>query len=149
MAKKRKSPFQRSGQFHRVYRDMFESDAYRSLCCVERCLLHELQALYLPSRNDVFLSVRDAAFRLGVHKDTASKAFYVLEKTGFIRLTRGQLWQQKLSREWRLTFEPYKDREPTDNWRLFKKPDVGPNSRDKVSQSKGQNDFKMIPKGDE
>lgn len=149
MARKFKSKVDRSGQFHRIYRDMFESDAYRSLRCVERCLLHELHALYLPSRNDVFLSVRDAALRLSVHKDTASKAFHVLEKTGFIRLTRGELWQQKLSREWRLTFEPYKDREPTDNWRLFKKPDVAPNSKDKVSQLKGQNDLKMIAKRDE
>ena len=119
MAKKRKSSFQRSGQFHRIYRDMFESDAYRSLRCVERCLLHELHALYLPSRNDVFLSTRDASKRLRVNADTARKAFHVLENRGFIKLTRGQLWQQRKAREWRLTFESYKDREPTDDWAAY------------------------------
>ena len=119
MAKKRKSPFQRSGQFHRIYRDMFESDAYRSLRCVERCLLHELHALYLPSRNDVFLSTRDASKRLCVNADTARKAFHVLENRGFIKLTNGHLWQQKKARTWRLTFMSYNNREPTDDWAVY------------------------------
>jgi len=41
-----------------------------------------------------------------------------------------------LSRKWRLTSQPFKGREPTDDWRGYKKPD--PKKRDSVSQRKGQ-----------
>lgn len=119
MARKFKSKIDRTRQFHIVYRDWFESDAYRSLNCVQRSLLHELHALYLPSRNDVFLSTRRAAKRLHVNADTARKAFHVLENRGFIKLINGHLWQQRKARTWRLTFMSYNNREPTDDWAAY------------------------------
>ena len=108
---------------------LFQSAAFRSLKCGERCLLLELYSLYLPSRPDVFLSVKDAGKRLKVKPETAGKAFHVLEEKGFIRLTRGELWQERVSREWRLTFKEYNDQPPTNEWMKFGKSDTDSETR--------------------
>lgn len=51
-----------------------------------RCLEMELKALYNGINNgDLFLSVCEAAKRLGVANNTAEKAFKELEEHGFIR----------------------------------------------------------------
>ena len=143
---KQKPKYDRAGQFFRIYREWFESDAYRELNCRERCLLHELQAKYIPGRNeDVFLSIRDSAERLIIHPDTACKAFYRLEELGFIKLTKGELWQQKRAREWRLTFESYRGREPTDEWRDYKKTG-DPKPMHKLSYSEGQSSLDELAK---
>lgn len=110
--------------FFKIDQSLFHSAAFRSLSCVERCLLLELYSLYLPARPDVFLSVKDAGKRLRVKPTTAGKAFYSLADKGFIKLTRGQLWQQRVSREWRLTFKEYYKQPPTHEWKLFKKSDA-------------------------
>jgi len=146
MAKKRfLGAFQRKGQFFRTYRQVFESKAFRSLDCNARCLLNELHALYIPIRNeDVFLSTRDASRRLGIHPDTARKAFYALEAKGFIKLTRGDLWQQRLAREWRLTFESYRGREPSDEWAQYHESNTEPKSRGSLPQSEGQSSLKKL-----
>jgi hypothetical protein len=51
-------------------------------------------------------------------------------------MTNHALWQQRISRKWRLTWQPFKGREPTDDWRGYKKAE--PKTRDSVSQFKGQ-----------
>ena len=147
--KKHHNRFDRKGQFFRTYREIFESDAYRSLTCIERGLLLELQAHYLPSRCDIFLSTRDAADRLNVHPDTAGRAFYALESRGFIKLRKGALWQQRISREWRLTFESYRNREPTDEWRQFRASDAEPNPRGSLTQKKVHNPMRWLVEVDE
>ena len=146
MAKKKfQGAFHRKGQFFRTYRQVFESKAFRSLDCNARCLLNELHALYIPIRNeDVFLSTRDASRRLGIHPDTARKAFYALEAKGFIKLTRGDLWQQRLAREWRLTFESYRGREPSDEWAQYHESNTEPKSRGSLPQSEGQSRLKKL-----
>ena len=137
MSRKKNNRIQRSGPYFAIYQDMFNSDAFRSLNCKERCLLLELFAFYQPSREDVFLSTRDAAKRLKIHRDTACKAFKTLEDRGFIRLTQGALWQARLTRTWRLTFMEYQGREPTDEWRDYKSK-ADPKRSDKVSESSGR-----------
>ena len=151
MAKKKSlGSFDRKGQFFRTYKEIFESNAFRSLDCNARCLLHELHALYIPSRNeDVFLSTRDSARRLGIHPDTARKAFYALEAKGFIKLTRGGLWQQRLAREWRLTFESYRNREPSDEWAQYHEPNTEPKPRGSLPQSEGQSGLKKLAEVEE
>ena len=120
-----------------VHHEIFDSPAYRSLNCTARALLHELQRHYVPRINeDVFLSVRDGAHALRVNKDTVGKAYNTLSACGFIVLTSHQLWQARHSRKWRLTFESYRGREPTDEWRLNTTPE--PKSGDRLTQSRGQ-----------
>lgn len=120
MAKKVKIPT-RSGGYMRLFHEIFESPAYRDLSTVERALLLEFQRIYLPSRNGVLsISTRNAAQRLNVSEDTACKAFYGLVSHGLLVLMEGHYWQQRKAREWRLTFEPCNNREPTDEWKFWK-----------------------------
>ena len=140
--------FQRKGQYFPFHYEIFESDAFRSLDCTARCLLFELRRHYIPGYcEDVFLSVQDASLRLRVNKDTAVRAFQKLADRGFIVLTNHALWQQRLSRKWRLTWEPYRGREPTDDWRIYKNP--GAKSGDSLSLSKVQNAFQEAAKVDD
>jgi len=141
--KQSKLGYMRQGQFFKIYHQMFESDAYRALSPVARCLLQELHSFYLPGkREEVFLSTRDGAKRIHAHPDTVGRAFHDLERLGFIVLVQGSLWQQKLSRKWRLTFEPYRGREPTDEWRAVEIPE--PKRRGKLPQSEGQSNLIIL-----
>ena len=73
-------------QHVRLYRWETDSPAYRSLSIGGRALLVELRALYNGSNNgELFLSVREAARRLGCDKDFAAKLFVELRDHGFIR----------------------------------------------------------------
>ena len=112
----------RPGGFIRKHEEWLASPAYRDLRPVERCLLEEFQRVYLPSRNGrLSISVEKAAKELRCNKDTASRAFYALVEHGFIVLTKGHLWQQRLAREWRLTLQECDGRLPTDDWKRWSK----------------------------
>lgn len=70
----------------RLYRWLHQSEAYQSLDCTARSLLVEFYALYNGTNNgELFLSVREAARRLGVAPNTAQKAIRALVGRGFIR----------------------------------------------------------------
>lgn len=70
----------------RLYQWELRSAAYRSLSMGARALLVELKALHNGHNNgDLFLSVREAARRLGCGKNLAAKLFCELEERGFIR----------------------------------------------------------------
>lgn len=114
----------RDGGFVCVYREWFNSEAYRDLSLLARCLLAELHILFQPSRNGhIALSVAKAAERLKVTSKTVGPAFHELAEHGFIVLTNGDddYWKERLAREWRLTFERCGNREPTDDWRRWRK----------------------------
>lgn len=75
-----------------------------------RCLEMELKALYNGSNNgELFLSVREAAKRLGIAHNTASKAFKELEDTGFIIPKHKGHFKQKIrhATSWILTEHEY------------------------------------------
>ena len=95
---------------------------------------------------DVFLSTRDAAKRLSVNKDTAARAFKTLSDRGFIVLTNHALWQERITRKWRLTFEEYQGQKPTHDWRHYKNPE--PKSGDRPTRSKGQTALQIAAKVD-
>ncbi len=70
----------------RFYRWELESLAFRWLSVAARALLLELKALYTGNNNgNLFLSVREAARRLGVGKNQAAAAFGELQERGFLR----------------------------------------------------------------
>jgi len=145
----------RAGYFILLHEEILASPAYRDLTPAARSLLTEFQRIYRPTRNGhLSISVVNAARLIRVNKDTASKEFRSLAEHGFIILTRGEYWQERLAREWRLTFEPCNGREPTDDWKRWKpgQPVVTlpkksrsqtrgqsrPNPRDSLSENKGQ-----------
>jgi len=142
MAKPSKPTYRRKGSFITKWAEWMDSPAYRDLKPPARCLLDEFQLIYRPGRNG-YLSIgtRRAAVLLRVTESTASNAFYDLVEHGFIGLTKGQLWMERKAREWRLTIEPYKDQEPTDDWRQWEhgKPVASLPRKKSRPQKRGQN----------
>jgi GNAT superfamily N-acetyltransferase len=70
----------------RFYFWEWQSPAFRSLSPAARCLLLELKMLHNGRNNgSLFLSVREAARRVGVGKNLAEKTFAELRDRGFIR----------------------------------------------------------------
>jgi len=118
------------------------TNAYRGLSPNARSLLMELISLYNGSNNgSLYLSVRDAAARMGVADLTAaSNAFGELQEMGFIVCTmpsefRGGSSSTSRARCWRLTFEhgpdkqiathDYREREPEPKTRARKRMERG------------------------
>ncbi len=125
MGSKRKKPaeneIKRAGGYFTVSREWFNSAAFRDLSLPARCLLTEFQNVFYPGRNGALsISVANAAERLGVDPKTARKPFHELAEHGFIALTKGEYWQERKAREWRLTFYGCHGKEATDEWRFWK-----------------------------
>jgi hypothetical protein len=124
MGSKPKKPpenkIKRPGGFYPVCREWFNSESFRDLSLKARCLLHEFQNVHQPGRNGYLsISVLNAAKRLGVDPKTARKPFHELAEHGFITLTKGEYWQERKAREWRLTFYGCNGKEATDEWRFW------------------------------
>lgn len=69
----------------RLYRHELECPAYRSLSTDARALLVEFRALFSGRENRLFMSVREAARRIGVSQRPAQRALGELLDRGFIR----------------------------------------------------------------
>lgn len=102
----------KSGRFARLDHGLLSSQAYRSLTPNARSLLVELTMMENGRNNgELFLSVRDAADRMGVaDHSAATKAFADLEAAGFIACTREAHFAVKAgegsrARCWRLTWQ--------------------------------------------
>ena len=124
MAKKAKKPdlkdkvvAKEGGQFIYLYAELTESVAYRSLCPGARCLLQEMMALVWPDRNGrVAMSHERAAGLVGCTKKTAGKYLEMLLVRGFLKLEKGELWQQRLAREYSLTMVTRQGRQPSHDY---------------------------------
>lgn len=99
-------------RFVRLDHKILNSNAYRSLSPNDRSLLVELIMLHNNKNNgSLYLSVRDAAHRMGLADVTAaSRAFDNLMALGFIELMQEAYFNVKASeysraRCWRLTWE--------------------------------------------
>lgn len=87
---------------------MLESPAYRSLTPAARAVYVEVAKLYNGRNNGALaLSVRDAAERCRINKDTARKAFALLQEVGFLECATPGGFTRKVrhAAEWRLTGE--------------------------------------------
>lgn len=117
----------RTSRFARLDHRMLNSGAYRSLTPNARSLLVELIMLHNGENNgSLYLSVRDAAHRLGV-ADTAAatNAFAELVNLGFIEMTKDSYFAVKANessraRCWRLTWEVGPGRKAPD-WRFLER----------------------------
>jgi hypothetical protein len=100
-----------TSRFVRLDYCILNSNAYRALSPNARALLVELAMLYNGSNNgSLYLSVRDAAYRMGLADLTAAtQAFSDLQELGFIEQTQEAYFSVKAAdksraRCWRLTW---------------------------------------------
>ena len=108
----------RSGSFSPSYHDVVRSEQFLRLKPVAKCLIFLLNDVYIPNlREDISISVVNAAKSIRCNKDTAAKAFKALESAGFIVLKEHHFWQRCKARVYRLTWRQTKGREPTDDWK--------------------------------
>jgi hypothetical protein len=110
------------GRFARLDHRILTSSAYRALSPNARSLLIELIMMHNGENNgSLYLSVRDAAARMGVADLTAARrAFDELQALGFIELTQNSFFEVKASNKsrarcWRLTWLPGPGRKHA-NW---------------------------------
>lgn len=100
-----------TSRFARLDYRILTSNAYRALSPNDRALLVELVMLYNGENNgSLYLSVRDAAHRMGIADLTAAcRSFDTLQVLGFIQLAQDAYFHVKASdksraRCWRLTW---------------------------------------------
>jgi hypothetical protein len=102
------------GQFIQFSQELRDSEAYRSLKPGARCLLIELMMLVWPDRNGkIGMSHAKASLLIGCSKKTAGKYFEMLLSRGFIKVEKGELWQERLAREYSLTMATRQGRQPS------------------------------------
>ena len=88
--------------FHYVKR----STAYHGLHAYARALLIELIDRYDGSNNGmIVLGVREAAYELGCHQSTVSRAAQALDDAGLARPTKLGAWRGRHATEWRLMWK--------------------------------------------
>jgi hypothetical protein len=125
MAKTDATGRSKSGLKHvRLHRWLMKSAAWKSLRLGARCLLIELYDTYDGSNNgSLFLSVRKAAQRLRVSKNTALALFNELEDRGFIRANERGVFTTRRATTWILTEFHYADRLPTKDFMAWRPSD--------------------------
>lgn len=102
----------RPDRFVKLEHWLLKTPAWRSLPPASRALYVELAQRFNGSNNgEITMSVREAARRLHIAKDTATKAFRELERKGFIRChQRGSFhWKLRHASTWILTEHPLGD----------------------------------------
>ena len=129
MAKRKRSPlpFDKRGGVIVFMVRMIMSSSYGDLSTPAKAMLPFLQ---LHWRNDkpVDYGVREAMRRLGCSKATAIKVFHELQELGFIELIDESQFSsrtQSKTRTWRLTWLPYDNKPPTNDWEKITS--TGPN----------------------
>lgn len=150
-----------TSRFVRLDYRMLSSNAYRSLAPSERTLLIELSMLFNGKNNgSLYLSVRDAAHRMGLaDTNAAMSAFDRLQSLGFIDLTQDAHFQVKAAdksraRCWRLTWLPgpgrkgpshdYWDREPEPQTLERKRMERGQKALKRFRKARESNKFPVL-----
>ncbi|MGB1428682.1 MAG: hypothetical protein ACPG62_10295 [Cycloclasticus sp.] len=111
-------PFDTRGGVISRCRLFLESNNHQSLSPQAKVLLSLMQ---LHWRNDkpVDYGVREAQGKIPCGRKMAMKAFDELQKRGFIIKVDESLFNSRTgskSRTWRLTWLPFKDKKPTNEW---------------------------------
>lgn len=130
-----------TSRFARLDHAMLNSNAYRALSPNARSLLVELTMLDNGSNNgSLYLSVRDAAHRLGVADLTAaSRAFDDLAALGFIEMTKDAHFKVKAAdtsraRCWRLSWLPGPGRKPPTSDFMAREPEPKTQARKRMER---------------
>lgn len=113
-------------RFVQLPHEILLSAAYRSLDPTARALLTEIIMLENGRNNgSLWLSVRDATDRLGLTDPRPTlRAFNQLQDVGLVALTKDAHFSIKTSetsraRCWRLTWRPFDNKAPSDEWRRY------------------------------
>lgn len=91
----------------RFYDFMLSSPAYLDLSCQARAILIEIVRLYDGTNNGrIALSIRTAAQRCRISKDTATRAFAELRGHGFVECVTPGAFSRKVrhAAEWRIAW---------------------------------------------
>ena len=94
---------------------MIRSAAYQDLSGYAVKLLIMMQThwrMYEP----IAYSVTEAQKRIGCSRGTAHAAFKELDTHGFIKIMLDAHFSKQLASRWRLTFKPFNDKKPSDEW---------------------------------
>lgn len=126
----------------RLYHWMMRSKAWQHLSLPGRALLVELYSLYNGINNgEIPLAVREAARRLGIGKNTATKLFHDLQELGFIRPNqRGNFdWKKRHATTWVLTEFEFAGQLATKDFMRWppENAKAGPSGRDRRSLQGG------------
>jgi len=116
--KKNSLPFDKRGGLLVKRRGMVESVAYSSLSPQAKALI-DLMQLHWRNDEPVAYGVREAQEKIPCCRKKAMKSFDELRDNGFIVMIDESLFNSRThskARTWRLTWMPYKDREPTNDW---------------------------------
>lgn len=121
MTPKKRSKADQSGRnktapFVQLHWHVMDSASYRACDCYARALLMELLRYWRPHKNDIAMSDREAAERLGVAENTARKAKRQLLELGLIAVEREAAFEWKAgarhgeATRYRLTMHPDPER---------------------------------------
>lgn len=116
--KKNSLPFDRRGNVITFRTEMLNSKGYLSLSPQAKSLIIFLQIHW---RNDkpIAYGVREAQEKIPCGRKKAMEAFSELQEKSFIVMVEESLFNsrtQSKARSWRLTWLPYKDKPPTNDW---------------------------------
>jgi hypothetical protein len=120
MGKKKKSvlPYDKRGGVIVKRRPMIESKAYESMLPESKVLM-ELIQLHWKSDKPVAYGIREAQKKIGCGRRKAMAAFAQLQERGFIIKVDESLFNsrtQSKSRTWRVTWMPFSEASPTNDW---------------------------------
>jgi len=128
MAKKKQHlKFDKRGGVLIIGRRLMNSEAYSALRPASKVLMLLMQE-HWSNDKPVSFSVREAAKKIPCDTKTAQKCFNALMDVGFIECTNQSDWLRGKARNWRLTWMPYTEKEPTNEWEKWRseiKPTVG------------------------
>lgn len=121
-SRKAKLPFDKRGGVLVISRFMREQPVYETMPATAKVLMDLLQMQW---RNDrpIDFSVREAAKKICCSLPTAVKAFKALQDRGFIVCVTESLFLSQggsKARSWRLTWMPFYDAKPTNDWEKWK-----------------------------
>ena len=151
MAKKsRKRIGNPSGKFAPMPLSVMNTPAWRALSSVAQALypwlVMEFKGTQFNNNGEIRLSVRQAAFKMGVSKDTAARAFYDLQAKGFIKVKKGgslgisgmgkcpeyEITGLPLSENGRIANDHYKEWTEEKDFEIFRHPVKNDKGKNKV-----------------
>lgn len=116
--KKNSQPFDRRGGVVTMSCHFLESVQYTRLSAQAKVLITLMQ-IHWKSYKPVDYGIREAAQKVPCTRNTAVRVFKELREAGFIVLVDESLFSsrtQSKARTWRLTWLPFNDRPPTNDW---------------------------------
>jgi len=116
--KKKGLPFDRRGGQIVLRVEMLGSEAYLSLSPQAKVLM-TLMHIHWRNYEPVAYGVREAQKKIPCCRKKAMNAFAELQKYGFIEMVDESLFNsrtQSRARTWKLTWLPYMDKFPTNDW---------------------------------